>query len=75
MRNWQKVLSDYGIAFLSCMITAYMAIGKSVFDLGVDGWKAVVSAAIASFLPVVYVALSKNNARYGITIPQNEKKE
>lgn len=75
MRNWKKVLSDYGIAFLSCIITAYMAIGKSIFDLGVDGWKAVISAAIASFLPVVYVALSKNNSRYGITIPPTEPKE
>lgn len=63
-KTTQKVLTDYGQAFLACLITAFMTLGKPLFDLGVQDWKAVFSAAVAAWLPVVLIALKRND-RYG----------
>lgn len=60
----QAVLTDYGQAFLACLITAFMTLNKPLLNLGWDDWKAVISAAVAAWLPVVLVALKRND-RYG----------
>ena len=68
--NWNtvlKVVSDYVAAFISCLIAAYLATGTNLFSISADGWKGIVSSALAAFLPVVYTALNRNNARYGLT--------
>ena len=67
MNTAGKVVADYVCAFVSCLIAAYLATGASLFDLSVDGWKGVVSSAVAGFVPVVYTALNRRNARYGLT--------
>lgn len=61
--------ADYGRAFLASLITAFLLLSKPVFDLTVSDWKAVGSAALASWLPVVLVALNKNDTRYGRGVP------
>lgn len=63
--NWKCVLGDYGKAFIACIITAFLMLNKPFFNLGLDDWKAVGSAAIASFLPIVLSALNKKDTRYG----------
>lgn len=59
-------IADYARAFAASLITAFLVLNKPIFDLNVDDWKAVVSAAIASFLPVLLVALDPKNNRYGL---------
>lgn len=61
----KKVAADYGRVFLASIITAFLMLGKPVFDFTAGDWKAVGSAAVASWLPVVLVALNKNDKRYG----------
>jgi hypothetical protein len=59
-------LADYARAFAASLITAFLVLNKPLLDLSVDDWKAVLSAAVASFLPVVLVALDPKNGRYGL---------
>lgn len=61
MRN---LAIDYGQSLLACFLTAFMTLGKPLFSLGVEDWKAVGSAAVAAWIPVVLIAL-KPNSRYG----------
>ena len=57
---------DYGRTFLAALITAFLMLNKPIFDLSVEDWKAVVSAAVASFLPVILSALNRKDTRYGM---------
>ena len=66
MKTWKKIAEDYGKAFLASLITAFLILGKNLFDLNVNDWKAVVSAAVASWLPILLVALNPRNTRYGV---------
>jgi hypothetical protein len=61
----KNILADYGRAFLASLITAFLVLGKPLFELSGSDWKAVASAAVAAWLPVVLVALNKNDSRYG----------
>ena len=65
MTNWKSVAWDYARVFLASLITAFMVMNKPIFNLTSDDWKAVVSAAVASFLPIVLSALNKKDSRYG----------
>ena len=61
----KRVAADYGRAFMAAIITAFLMLGKPLFDLNGNDWKAVASAAFASWLPVVLVALNPKDTRYG----------
>jgi hypothetical protein len=61
----KKVAADYGRTLLASLITAFLLLGKPLFDLTGSDWKAVASAAVASWLPVVLVALNPHDTRYG----------
>lgn len=65
-RTMKCALADYARAFAASLITAFLVMNKPLLDLSVDDWKAVVSAAVASFLPVLLVALDPKNNRYGL---------
>lgn len=65
METVKKIAADYGRTLAAALITAFLMLGKPVFDLSGDDWKAVASAALASWLPVVLVALNKRDSRYG----------
>jgi hypothetical protein len=64
------MFADYGKSLLACLITAFLMLNKPLFDLGVEDWKAVGSAAVAAWLPVILAALNKNDDRYGRTISE-----
>lgn len=57
--------SDYGRTFVTALITAFLVMNKPLFDFGANDWKALASAAVVSWLPVVLVALNPNDPRYG----------
>lgn len=57
--------ADYGRTLVTAIITAFLVMNKPLFDFGVDDWKALASAAVVSWLPVVLVALNPNDPRYG----------
>ena len=59
------MLGDYGRTFVTALITAFLVMDKPLFDLGASDWKAIVSAAVVSWLPVILVALNPNDPRYG----------
>lgn len=65
MKHWKPILWDYCRTFLAALITAFLVMNKPIFDLNVEDWKAVVSAAIASFLPILLSALNGKDSRYG----------
>ena len=65
MRDWKAVAKDYGRALLASLITAFLILDKPLFDLTLDDWKALASAAIASWLPVILAALNSKDKRYG----------
>ena len=65
METVKAIAADYGRALLASLITAFLLLSKPVFDLTVSDWKAVASAALASWLPVVLVALNRKDKRYG----------
>lgn len=69
--NSKAILSDYGKAFLASLITAFLLLNKPLFDLNVNDWKALVSAAFAAWLPVILTALNSKDTRYGRGAPEH----
>lgn len=65
METVKKVAADYGRTLAAALITAFLMLGKPLFELNSNDWKAVASAAFASWLPIVLVALNPKNTRYG----------
>jgi len=56
--SWLKV-------FFTVILTQYLAMGLSIFDLDYNSVKILVSSALASSIPVIINALNPNDPRYG----------
>jgi len=55
---WLKV-------FFTVILTQYLAMGLSIFEMDYNSVKILVSSALASSIPVIINALNPNDPRYG----------
>lgn len=56
--SWLKV-------FVTTVLTLYLATGKGIFDLDYQSIQDLISAGVASLIPVIINSLNPNDPRYG----------
>jgi len=66
----KAALLSYVRVFAGAALAAYIALGKTPFDLAGDDAKVVISAGVAALVVVVANAVNPRDARYGIGAPK-----
>jgi len=59
------MFGSYLKVFLTVVLSQYLAMGIGIFDLDAESVKTLVSAGIASMIPVIINSLNPNDTRYG----------
>jgi len=62
-----EAVIDFVRTFLSVSIAVALGLGIPILSIDGDGYKAVVSAGLASGLQVIMTYLDPSNDRYGLT--------
>jgi|JI7StandDraft_1071085.scaffolds.fasta_scaffold147559_2 hypothetical protein len=60
-----SAFGSYLKVFITVILTNYLAMGVSIFELDLNSIKILVSSAVASVIPIVINALNPNDPRYG----------
>lgn len=66
-----QVIKTLLTVFISSAIAAFIGLGVNIFDVPVEGWKAIGGAAVAAVLVAAFNALNPKDTRYGIGAKKN----
>lgn len=65
-KSTQAVFASWGRSFLAACLAQFIALGGGAFDLGADGWKAILASGVAAVVPVVIRWLNPNDTAFGV---------
>jgi len=63
----KALLASWARSFLAACLAQFLVLNDGSFDLGVDGWRVVISSGIAAVVPVLIRWLNPNDQAFGIT--------